>query len=476
MTTKRRWLLVGLIVLLAAVLRLVFLQQFRCSDFYDCPVLDMRTYLEQAQAMARDGWHGLGVVWRPPLYPALLSLSLRFANNSLLPALLVQALLASVSAGLVYLIARRFVAEGISQAAAALYAINWMAIYFSAPLEGTSLFIFLLLLSLWLLMAAEGRRAWLLVPAGLAVGLSALVRTEVLPVVLVWALWMACRRRVAHALLVLAFAGITILPVAVHNYRMCGQFIPVTAIGGYNFFVGNNAQADGKTVWASAAALKALAVPVDLPPLENQSRYLKAAFGDIRKDPARFAGLLAKKAYYLINAHEIASNTDVYCVIAETSPMLAVLALLSFGILLPFAVVGVMFGNYDRRAAVPVFLFIIPFALVLLAFFVNARFRAPMIPFCCVFAALGAAAIWRERNNLLAGGRTLLLTLVLFLVLCNTRFFGVADPRDNLELYLHHAVAFHGRQRTESCRNMLVRVLDVDPQSKPAIYLWRQLP
>ena len=267
-----------------------------------------------------------------------------------------------------------------------------------------------------------------------------------------------------------------ILPVTIHNYRVTGQFVPVTAIGGYNFFVGNNAQADGKTVWASKEALEKLGVSEELPPLDNQSRYMKAALGDILNNPARFAGLILKKAYYLLNAYEISSNTDIYYVISDTSPMLAVLALFSFGIFLPLSVIGCLFGKYDRRAAIPVFLFVIPFALVLLAFFITARFRSPLIPILCVFAALGASAIWSERKNLLTSGRTMLLTLVFFFALCNTQFFGVADPRDNLEINLRQAFAFHGRQRMDSCRKMLGHVLAVDPQSKPATYLCRQLP
>lgn len=476
MTAKSRFALVCLIVLVAAVLRLIFLHQFMLSDFFDCPVLDMRTYLEQAQVVARDGLAGLGVIWRPPLYPFLLGLSLRVAQDSVLPAMIVQVFLSSLSAGLVYLVARRFASDGVALAAAALYAVHWLAIFFSALFVGTSLFVFLVLLALWLLLRSEAKHSPWLILAGLAAGLSSLVRTEVLVCVVAWAVWIAWRRQFARAALFAAAAVLPILPITFHNYRMSGQFIPVTAIGGYNFFVGNNATADGKTVWASKGALYELAVPEDLSPLENQSRYMEAALEDIAEHPARFAGLILKKAYYLLNAYEISSNLDIYYIISDTSPMLAVLALLSFGILLPLAVVGLVFGKYDRRAAAPVFLFVVPFALVLLGFFITARFRSPLIPLLCVFAVLGATAIRDERRSLLTGGRTMLLLFLFLLVFCNTHFFGVADPRDNLEINLQQAFAFQGRQKTDACRKILKRVLTVDPRSVPAIYLWQQLP
>ena len=312
MSSKSRFMLVCLIVLLAAALRLVFFHQFWRSDFFDCPVLDMRTYIQQAQCIAKDGLRGLGVIWRPPLYPALLSLSIKYTNGNVLPAMILQLLLSSLSAGLVYLVARRFAPDGIALAAAALYAIHWIAIFFSALFLGTSLFIFLLLLALWLLLVSDATRAAPLILAGLAAGLSALVRTEILPCVLAWAAWIAWRKRFANAALFFIAVALPILPVAIHNYRVTGQFVPVTAIGGYNFFVGNNAQADGKTVWASKEALEKLDVSEELPPLDNQSRYLNAALGDILNNPARFAGLILKKTYYLLNAYEISSNTDIY--------------------------------------------------------------------------------------------------------------------------------------------------------------------
>ncbi|NTV38081.1 MAG: hypothetical protein HGA82_02705, partial [Anaerolineales bacterium] len=85
----------------------------------------------------------------------------------------------------------RFAPDGIALAAAALYAIHWIAIFFSALFLGTSLFIFLLLLALWLLLVSDATRAAPLILAGLAAGLSALVRTEILPCVLAWAAWIA---------------------------------------------------------------------------------------------------------------------------------------------------------------------------------------------------------------------------------------------------------------------------------------------
>ena len=476
MSAKRRFLQVCLVVLLAAALRIVFFQQFRSSDFYDCPVLDMLTYLQQAQGIANDGLRSLGVIWRPPLYPILLSLSLKMTGHSLLPAMMVQLILSSLSAGLIYLIARRFVTEGVALAAAAMYAVHWIAIFFSVLFLGTNLFIFLLLLTLWLLRVSDATRVVPLMLAGLVAGLSALVRTEVLVCVLAWTVWIVWRKRFAQAAVFVAAVIVPILPITLHNYRTTGQIIPITAIGGYNFFVGNNAHADGKTVWASWNALNQLHVSETLSPLENQTKYIKATLGDIQDHPARAAGLILKKAYYLLNAYEIPSNMDLYYVISDTSPLLAVLALFSFGILLPLAVVGLVFGKYDRHAAVPVFLFEIPFALVLLAFFITARFRAPLIPILCVFAALGASTIWGMRSNLLTKGRTIWLTFVFFLLFCNTQFFGVADARDNQDLNLQQALAFYGRQRTESCRKMLNRVLAVDPQSKPALYLLQQLP
>jgi len=468
------------IVFLATALRLIYLHQWAHSDFYSCPILDQMEFLDESGLVADHGLAGLGIVWRPPLYPLAVGTIFRLAHGSRMAALILQTLLSGLCAGLVYLIAVRFASKAVSLAAAALYAVHWIMIFSSVLFLTTTLFTFLVLLTTWLLLASGGRRMLLLL-AGISAGLAALARSEIVVCIPFWAAWAFWQNRgtplartVNPAVFVLA-AAVTISPITIQNYRLTRSFVPITAIGGYNLFVGNNAQSDGKTVWASEKALTDLNISPDLPPLENQRRYVAAATGYIKSNPAQFLKLVVKKAYYLVNSFEISDNVDVYYAISATSLLLAVLAGVSFGLLLPLALVGVVFGRYDRRSAVPVHLFLVTFTAVLLLFFVNSRFRTPLIPFLCVFAVLGAETLWKERKTIFRRPAVIAF-LAFFLLLSNSRLFNVANPRDTVEMNLRQAHAFFYQQKYESCRNMLGYILTVAPDSQTARALCAKLP
>jgi hypothetical protein len=353
-------------------------------------------------------------------------------------------------------------------------------IFSSVLFLNTILFTFLVLLTLWLLIAAgdDWRRLAL---AGLAGGLAALTRAEIVPCLAAWALWIFLRGgksprvRAGWGLLFVGAAALAISPITIRNYQLTKSFIPISAIGGYNLFVGNNAQSDGKTVWASEKALDQLKVAPDLPPLENQRRYTGAVLDFVKSEPLSFLKLLAKKAYYLANAHEISDNVDIYYSISATSLLLAVLACVSFGLLLPLAVVGLIFGRYERRGAAPVLIFLAVGAGTLLFFFINSRFRAPLLPCLGIFAVLGVETLWRERRELVKRPARLTVFAVC-LLLSNSRLFGVTDPRDTLELNLRQAHAFYFKQKFNSCRQLLAHILAVAPESALARSLAAKLP
>src|SRR5262249_36412513 len=113
-----------------------------------------------------------------------------------------------------------------------------------------------------------------------------------------------------------------------------------------------------------------------------------------REDPLGFAALQAKKVRLLLGGDEILRNQAIYPVRAD-SPVLRLLLwkipglAFPFGLLLPPAVLGLVVGA--RRAP---FLAVVVLVLAggVVAFFVTARYRAPLVPLLCVFAA---AAWWK---------------------------------------------------------------------------------
>ena len=77
----------ALIVLLALGLRLFYLSELSASPLFSVPVVDARTYVDDARYLSEVSWAGKPTpFWQPPLYPYLLGLLFSRKRRKLLPA------------------------------------------------------------------------------------------------------------------------------------------------------------------------------------------------------------------------------------------------------------------------------------------------------------------------------------------------------------------------------------------------------
>ena len=118
------WRGLALVGLLALVLRLLYLGESASSPFFTSPVVDARTYVDEALALAGGAWAGPpGPFWQPPLYPYLLGFIFKVCGENYYAPRLLQALLGAASCVLLWCIGRRIfpppIALGAGLAAAA---------------------------------------------------------------------------------------------------------------------------------------------------------------------------------------------------------------------------------------------------------------------------------------------------------------------------------------------------------------------
>ncbi|HYQ95838.1 MAG TPA: tetratricopeptide repeat protein, partial [Candidatus Eisenbacteria bacterium] len=115
-------------------------------------------------------------------------------------------------------------------------------------------------------------------------------------------------------------------------------------------------------------------------------------------DPLGFARLQLKKLYLLLAGNEIPRNQEIYPA-REYSPMLRLLLwkvpglAFPFGLLMPLGLVGmaVCWRRAPLLAAI-----LVAYGAAVLAFFITARYRMPLVPFLLVFAAAGVRWFIRE--------------------------------------------------------------------------------
>ena len=419
----------------AFALRLLYIFQSQRSPFYDFPLVDAKAYTQAAAAMAL-GHFGDQPFWQPPLYPHFLgALYALFEPSFTLPRL-VQAALGATLCLLIFRLGRVF-SPAVGYLAAGLAACYGPFIFFEAELLPPALALVLNLLALWaLLWAVEGRSRRLLLP-GFLFGLAALCVANVLafvPVAALWLVWVRRGRLVGVAALLLGTA-LAVAPVTLRNYYVSGDWVLISYNAGLNFYIGNNAQY-GETVaiqpgpaWLELTARPRVEAGVTQP--SAQSRFFFAEAWDfIRHQPFAYLKLLLYKLYLFWHGDEIGRNQDLYFA-REYAPLLQVLlwkygVAFPFGLLAPLALVGLglSYRNGLLRRPEPLLLalFAGAYMLTVVAFFVSARYRLPVIPILLMFAAYGGRELyllWRRgayRDLLVGCGAAFLLA-----VACNFR-------------------------------------------------------
>jgi 4-amino-4-deoxy-L-arabinose transferase-like glycosyltransferase len=416
---RDRFILVALLAV-ALVWRLVYFLEMQASPYADNLSLDSLVYHELAVEAARGSWSHGSTFYQAPLYPWSLGLVYGIFGVSQVGAKILQILLSVASCWLIYRIAERAFDRNVARIALGIAAVYGTYIFFANELLAVTVVVFLDLLGLDLLLraAANDRRiSW--AAAGVVFGFSAIARPTILPfvaVVCMWALasgWRSGEWRAALTAAIVFGAGVAlpILPVTLHNWLADGDLVLVASNGGFNFFIGNNPESDGITAAAPGmrpdlGGARADHVGVargalgrgDATPKEMSDHWYGRAWSHIRSDPVWAIRHTAFKAFAFINAHEVSNNRIIDFVTRHSA--IYSRATVGFWLVLPMAVAGAIVGGGRRHQVSLLLVFVAVYSATVVSFFVNARFRMPVIGVLIVFAAaLVVALVARVRER-----------------------------------------------------------------------------
>lgn len=431
MDARRVRLILGTILVVAFALRLGYVVAQRGDVLFDHPILDEDEYVKAAHSLV-EGHADPRPYWQPPGISYALAATFEVSNDLLVPRL-IQILISVASCGLVFLIGRRLWNPRVGLVAAAITAVHGVLVFECYELLPTTWIVFWDLLALWLLLhaintappfgdaASSGKAGLASRPldafaAGLAIGVSAIFSPTILPFALVAAI--VLRKPPAIAALVLGVV-LPIAPVTYHNHRL-GEVVLVSANGGLNFFLGNNADYEHTFAIRPGRAWERLSSE----PLRHgitapgaQSTYFDGrTLAFMRAHPGDEALLLARKTYLFVHGAEIPRDTDIY---AARSGVLAALIAprpidLPDALLVPIGLLGIVaLWRERRRLAAPLGL-LATIALTTIVFFVSSRHRAPALPLFALFAAAGVFRIaqWPRRSRLIALAATVAFAVI----------------------------------------------------------------
>ncbi len=418
-------------VVLAFVVRLIYLLDAARLPTFDRPSADAALYLDHARRLVAAGFRDPDVFFKPPLYPYALAAVSSFAGDSFFLLRFPGLLIGTATCGLAWFIAHRLFGARVALVAGLMLALHRTAVYFDGELLEIGLATAVQTAALALTLHAatrSGRRAPLV--AGIALGLGIVARPTFVLFTIAAIVWLGRGRRLVAALGVV----IALLPVTLHNAVRGPDFVLVSSNGGLNFYLGNNPQANGRNAIAPelpanpAAAARAARTLAEaetghtLRPSQVSNYWLRRGLAFITNHPAQAARQLVRKVFFAWTGVELGDNEDL----AGIGRYLAFWRWLPVGawLVMPLGLVGLITAR-GREVGLARQFVLLQIASIL-PFFVVARFRMPWVPVLTLFAAWTVVTLYERRRQAWRLG----LATAAAIAFCNAPLFGVRDPVD----------------------------------------------
>jgi 4-amino-4-deoxy-L-arabinose transferase-like glycosyltransferase len=419
------WFPVALVLLLAFAARLLHLGSALRSPLSFQPGPDEAFYAAFGRAVASGGALDPVFAFMDPGYGYLLGAVYRLFGDGLFPVYLLQALVDTGTAALVYLIGRELGAPRAGLVGAGAYALTSSAILLATTLQKeTWVAHFCAWFAFLAVRLVRDERRWPWVAFGVLCGVGVALRSNLL-----LAPAMAClllpfaaapgqpRRRVVASLWLLAVGlALPLLLLSARNASLSGTRSPLPNNGGvvlhqlYN--ASNPDSLSGAPpfvthyhpveIWRGYAAEARRRLGGQPTPHEVDRYWRGEALAYLRAHPGQALRNVVRKTGEFLAFQEVPNNRSM----ADErlfSPVLRWLPL-PFGWLLAFGLPGLWLAwRRDRRAvlaAVPV----VVAAATVAVFFAEDRFRAPAVPMLAVGVGLLADRMlsWWARRDLRA--------------------------------------------------------------------------
>lgn len=274
MTYSNRLIVLGIIAsvilvhgtLFALIMSAIRTNGFTPHDYISMDGGDSYEYVALAETMLSNGRFALSPTvspetFRTPAYPLFVAGILAITKNIVFVPI-AQIILVAFSTALIFLIGARFYTSGIGLAAAILFAIDPSVFVNSSVSMTETLFVFVLLLSIYVLCMHERLSTWCVFSVGILIGILALTRPlglYIFPFIVVWLLWKGRENwRQSFKISGIFLAGIFLIvaPWMARNYEYSGH-MAISSIGVYNFLFYNINDFEYERTGVSKVAIQA---------------------------------------------------------------------------------------------------------------------------------------------------------------------------------------------------------------------------
>ena len=434
------------LVLAGIVMRVIHLfLQAGTLPFLFHPILDAAVYHERAAALAGGAPWPQTPFYQAPGYPQFLGLLYKMVGAKPLYGIIGHSLLGVNSLILTALVGRRLFGAREGILAGFLMLGIGPLYFFEAKLLGTTVAVFLSILSVYLFLSSLGQPRFgtkavgkpVLFLAGLSAGALSVVRANMLlfPLLIVVGLIATSRKTGGVGRAVVFGLGmiLVLIPTTVHNLIQ-GAVAPVATTGGFNFYLGNHHGARGvygdihgtsgsiQNQEAEADSLVRADLGHELSAGAETRYWVRRGLAEIAADPLSWVKLLGTKALLVVNRQEEAINGGLGL---EAAHIPMVRGFVPFNVLIVFGLFGLSLVNRHQRATglpqgslIPLWSLLLAVTISGLLFFVMTRLRLPAAPVLCVLAAhawITWARFWKagaRRTVLVSLGGVIFFSIV----------------------------------------------------------------
>ncbi len=486
--TKPEILLTG-VFLFALSIRLLYINQIIPTPLFHGLIADADKFDSLALKILTGDLIHKEFIYLNPLYPFFLALIYLIFGHSHLSVVLIQAVIDSLSCTLLYYIASTLFNKVVGIIAAITYACYGLAIFYTGTILAPTLVIFFSLAFIAALLAAqEKRKIIIFFTSGILFGLMVLARPNVILFLLFLPLWflttiknrLGIRKSIRGFLLLLAGFSTVISIITIRNYSIEKRFSPFSVQGGINFYIGNNPEATGTFMTPHGISSS----PVDqvktsvsyaekesgksLTPSQASRYWLSKGLTFIKDSPLDAFSLYMKKCAFFWRKEELPLNVDYS--LSKTLVPLFRLPFISFGIITPFALLGIILSFKRRTDILLVILFIVSHMLSVTIFFVTARYRilvVPLLIICSSYALYCMAEMLRAKEMKDITIFSSILVLLSIGINKDFQFFTRLSPAKH---YSNLGMVYSRQGQSDEALSALKKALSIDPYCFEAHY------
>lgn len=405
------------ILIVAFIVRLLFILQTRNLPLYYHPILDSSFFHQWASFKLQFGWLEASGSFREPLYAYVLAMIYGAFRESMTIARLVQCVIGSFTALLVYDIAKRIYGNLAGIAGALIFTFYGSAIFFTGELSETTIAVFLLVLSAYFLVASGTSRPYLNSSlSGVFLGIGFLARFTMLAALPAWIIHLLISKQTKlRAATILLIIG-TVVPSVAYQVLLTrgGERAWLPLRSSWHAFLGSGLvgatvrePVHEITVEAPGGTFKALAAADHIEGQRDAVRFARIeqdetvsgsqvnahwrdkALSDFAAAPGRFLKTYFTKLGIFFSPSEPPAGIDQRF-IARHSVLLRT-HVFAFGVIAPIGLVGLAIAA--RRKSLHAAILIPAFAVFASAYLVSDSEKLLVVPFLAVFAGCLAEAV-----------------------------------------------------------------------------------